>query len=47
MIALLIANTIMLTVALIAMVVLFALLIKAERKLAKYDESSIFRRKGK
>lgn len=45
MTALLIANTVVLSVALVSMLVLGVLLWKAEKKLAKYDESWMFKRK--
>lgn len=45
MTALLFANTIVLSVALVSMLVLGVLLWKAEKKLAKYDESWMFKRK--
>lgn len=45
MTALLIVNTVVLSVALVSMLVLGVLLWKAEKKLAKYDESWMFKRK--
>lgn len=45
MTALLIANTVVLSVALVSMLVLGVLLWRAEKKLAKYDESWMFKRK--
>lgn len=45
MTALLIANTVALSVALVSMLVLGVLLWRAEKKLAKYDESWMFKRK--
>ncbi len=42
---LILANTIALVVALIAMIVLMLLWIRAEWKLAKYNESCFFRKK--
>lgn len=45
MTALLIVNTVVLSVALVSMLVLGVLLWKAEKKLAKYDESRMFKRK--
>lgn len=45
MTALLIANAVVLSVALVSMLVLGVLLWRAEKKLAKYDESWMFKRK--
>lgn len=45
--AVLILNNVGLVIAIVAMSVLLGLLIRSERKLAKYDESWFFKRKKK